>query len=153
MTRRLTVTEVVDRLTEVSTALELGDVESARTLIDQTCWSLAGAERAVERSRRRGCGVALTEREVATLGFLPDGSMSQKDIARELAVSRNTVKTHLKSLYMKLGVHARGEAIHRARELGLLPSVLPATPALGAEPAASAAVDTVPSPVYRVATA
>ncbi len=64
--------------------------------------------------------VDLTDRELATLHRLPDGSMSQKDIARELQVTRNTVKTHLRSLYQKLGVHCRGEAIHRARELGLL---------------------------------
>jgi LuxR family maltose regulon positive regulatory protein len=42
------------------------------------------------------------------------------EIARRLYVSRNTVKTHLRCLYRKLGVGSRGDAIARARELGLL---------------------------------
>ena len=66
-------------------------------------------------------GVALTGQEAATLRLLPDGSLSQKDIARVMGVSRNTLKTHLKSLYLKLGAHCRSEAIHRARHAGLLP--------------------------------
>jgi len=67
-------------------------------------------------------GVPLTSREIAALQFLTDGSMSQKDIARAMDVSTNTVKTHLKSLYLKLGAHCRGEAIQRARDFGILPS-------------------------------
>jgi ATP/maltotriose-dependent transcriptional regulator MalT len=65
-------------------------------------------------------GVALTGREMASLRLLPDGSMSQKDMARAMGVTRNTLKTHLKSLYLKLGAHCRAEAIDRAREIGLL---------------------------------
>ena len=86
------------------------------------------------RSGLRLVGVpALTDRETEALRCLTDGSLSQKDIARELNVTRNTVKTHLKSLYQKLGVHCRGEAIHRARELGLLPhhGAVPARPLMG----------------------
>ena len=63
----------------------------------------------------------MTGQEISTLRRLPDGSLSQKDIARAMGVSRNTLKTHLKSLYLKLGAHCRSEAIHRAREIGLLP--------------------------------
>jgi ATP/maltotriose-dependent transcriptional regulator MalT len=55
----------------------------------------------------------LTQREVAALALLPDASLSQKDMARVLGISLNTLKTHLRSLYQKLGVHSRSEAIER----------------------------------------
>jgi LuxR family maltose regulon positive regulatory protein len=42
------------------------------------------------------------------------------EIARELSVSHSTVRTHLKSIYGKLDVHSRDQAIVRARELRLL---------------------------------
>ncbi|WP_410088494.1 LuxR C-terminal-related transcriptional regulator [Streptomyces sp. t39] len=46
--------------------------------------------------------------------------MSTQEIAADLHVSVNTVKTHLKSLYRKLGVNRRTEAVRRARDLSLL---------------------------------
>ncbi|MCT7356257.1 helix-turn-helix transcriptional regulator, partial [Streptomyces sp. 15-116A] len=46
--------------------------------------------------------------------------MSTEEIAADLYVSVNTVKTHLKSVYRKLQVNRRGEAVRRARELKLL---------------------------------
>jgi len=117
------------QLASVEAALERGDVSTARTAVAEIR-SLLEPERSGSAERLRVVGsVDLTEREHATLLRLTDGSMSQKDIARDLAVSRNTVKTHLKSIYQKLGVHCRGEAIHRARALGLLPEPLaPAIP-------------------------
>ncbi|HEX6695850.1 MAG TPA: LuxR C-terminal-related transcriptional regulator, partial [Solirubrobacteraceae bacterium] len=62
---------------------------------------------------------ALTERELAILRYLPT-IMSNREIARQLYVSVNTVKTHLKQIYRKLGVASRRDAIVRARELHLL---------------------------------
>ncbi|GKQ41485.1 LuxR C-terminal-related transcriptional regulator [Streptomyces sp. A012304] len=47
-------------------------------------------------------------------------TMSAQEIAADLCVSVNTVKTHLKSAYRKLAVGRRGDAVRRARELGLL---------------------------------
>jgi LuxR family maltose regulon positive regulatory protein len=41
-------------------------------------------------------------------------------MAEQLFVSRNTVKSHLKSLYRKLEVSSRADAVDRAREVGLL---------------------------------
>lgn len=46
--------------------------------------------------------------------------MSTEEIAADLYVSVNTVKTHLKSAYRKLAVNRRSDAVHRARDLGLL---------------------------------
>ena len=61
----------------------------------------------------------LTAREAAVLRLLPTG-LSAREIAQELGVSRNTVKTHTKNLYRKLGATGRREAVARGRELGLL---------------------------------
>jgi ATP/maltotriose-dependent transcriptional regulator MalT len=57
------------------------------------------------------------ERRVLTL--LPT-YFSLREIGNRLYLSRNTVKTHSISIYNKLGVSARGPAVERARELGLL---------------------------------
>ncbi len=59
---------------------------------------------------RPGHHVSLTDRELAVLQLLPS-MMSNDQIARELFVSVNTVKVHLKSLYRKLGVASRREAV------------------------------------------
>jgi LuxR family maltose regulon positive regulatory protein len=61
----------------------------------------------------------LTAREAAVLSLLPTG-LSTREIGHELGVSRNTVKTHSKNLYRKLGATGRREAVARGRELGLL---------------------------------
>ncbi len=61
----------------------------------------------------------LSDRELAVLRFLPT-MMSNADIASEMFVSVNTVKTHLKHVYRKLDVADRREAVLRARELQLL---------------------------------
>jgi LuxR family maltose regulon positive regulatory protein len=61
----------------------------------------------------------LTERELEVLRLVAAG-LSTRRIAEELYLSVNTVKTHVKSLYSKLNVHSRAQAIKCARELGLL---------------------------------
>jgi LuxR family transcriptional regulator, maltose regulon positive regulatory protein len=62
----------------------------------------------------------LSERELRVLELLPT-HLANQEIAGELYVSLNTVKTHLKSIYRKLGVSSRSEAVAAARTLGLLP--------------------------------
>jgi LuxR family maltose regulon positive regulatory protein len=61
----------------------------------------------------------LTERELVVLRQLP-GGRSIGEIAATLFLSTNTVKTHLRHIYRKLGVAHRREAVQRARDLGLL---------------------------------
>jgi LuxR family maltose regulon positive regulatory protein len=61
----------------------------------------------------------LSGREGEVLRFLPT-MMSNSDIASELFVSVNTVKTHVKSIYRKLDVTRRQDAVRRARQLHLL---------------------------------
>jgi len=61
----------------------------------------------------------LSERELEVLRLL-SGELGGPDIARELVVSPNTVRTHTKSIYAKLGVNSRRAAVRRAAELGLL---------------------------------
>ncbi len=61
----------------------------------------------------------LTDRELAVLRYLPS-AMSQRDIASELYVSLNTVKTHCKAIYRKLAVGDRKAAVQAARDAGLL---------------------------------
>jgi len=63
--------------------------------------------------------VALTDRELSVLQYLPS-MMTYPEIAAQLFVSVNTVKSHLRHLYAKLEVVNRRQAVLRARELGLL---------------------------------
>jgi DNA-binding CsgD family transcriptional regulator len=64
--------------------------------------------------------LGISEREYEVLQHLAAGR-SNKEIAAKLAVSPNTVKTHIARLYEKLEAARRTEAIAKARELGLIP--------------------------------
>lgn len=73
----------------------------------------------VERDRRTSGVAALTAAEQRVLEQLPT-HRSLVEIGEHLYVSRNTVKTHTMSIYRKLAVSGRSEAVERARQLGLL---------------------------------
>lgn len=77
----------------------------------------------------------LTESETRVLGYLPT-DLSKQEIANELYVSVNTVKTHVKHVYAKLEARTRRQAIARARELGLLKRALSSSSAATQPPAA-----------------
>jgi LuxR family maltose regulon positive regulatory protein len=62
----------------------------------------------------------LSERELQVLRFLPT-NLGAAEIASELRLSVHTVKSHMRKIYAKLGVHRRTEAVEHARALGLLP--------------------------------
>jgi LuxR family maltose regulon positive regulatory protein len=61
----------------------------------------------------------LSPRELEVLHLLPSG-LTAEELADELIISVNTVRSHLKNIYAKLGVHSRHEAVARATELDLL---------------------------------
>ncbi len=71
------------------------------------------------RGTPRPSTAILTDRELSVLRFTPS-RLTNAEIARECLMSVNTVKTHLKSIYAKLGVTSRAETVERARLLGLL---------------------------------
>jgi LuxR family maltose regulon positive regulatory protein len=87
---------------------DLQSLLAARTLTP----SLPGAEPPRE---------PLSDSELRVLRYLPT-NLTMPEIASELGVSRNTIKTHSRNLYAKLGTHRRAEAVDRARALGLLAS-------------------------------
>ena len=61
----------------------------------------------------------LSEAELRVIRYLPS-NLKAPEIAAELYVSPNTVRTHLRHIYAKLDAHSRAEAVERARELGLI---------------------------------
>lgn len=66
-----------------------------------------------------GTRVELTEREKAVLQAVCDG-LSNRQIGRELWITEQTVKFHLKNVFRKLGASDRAEAVKRAYEHGLV---------------------------------
>jgi len=72
------------------------------------------------RPRREGfLGEDLSESELRVLRRLAEGQ-SLREVAKDLFLSLNTVKTHRRTIYRKLGANTREEALHRADALGLL---------------------------------
>jgi LuxR family maltose regulon positive regulatory protein len=61
----------------------------------------------------------LSDAELRVVRYLPS-NLTAPEIAAELIVSANTVRTHMRHIYAKLGAHSRSEAVARARELGLV---------------------------------
>jgi LuxR family maltose regulon positive regulatory protein len=86
---------------------------------------LVRAERAIKFSprpratRAGGGGEALSESEITVLRLLRS-ELSQREIAGELHLSFNTIKTHTRNIYRKLDVAERADAVARARELSLI---------------------------------
>jgi LuxR family maltose regulon positive regulatory protein len=62
---------------------------------------------------------ALSPRETDILTLIAEG-LSNKEIARSLYIGPETVKSHLKSVFTKLGVEKRAQAVSRAQTLGLV---------------------------------
>ena len=121
------------RLMRAPVRRQLGDIDGARALLEEAkallaqCASTAiigdlvpGVARALSASHRRGEGWAdLTDRELHVLRLLGQG-LTQREIARQLFLSFHTIHSHTKSVYTRLGVTSRDEAIDRAHQLELL---------------------------------
>jgi len=74
---------------------------------------------AARRSVVSASTVVLSERETAVLALLPS-LLNAREIADEFTVSVNTVKSHIRSIYIKLGVSSRRDAVAQAQDSGLL---------------------------------
>jgi LuxR family maltose regulon positive regulatory protein len=119
--------------------LELGDGTGATALLDEAGEILDALPEGAEAQRARleslrhrlsrptGLAGSLTHQERAVLYLLPS-TLSVREIGRELHISRNTVKSHLRAIYSKLGVSTRDDAVARGHELGYL-NRRPASPA------------------------
>ena len=87
---------------------------------DNSIWLESLSRLAIDRIQQRNqvakiSGEQLTEREIEVLKYL----LSEKSIAsigQTLHISKNTMKTHLRNVYRKLGVNGRGEAAKKAKE-------------------------------------
>lgn len=101
------------------------DVAGTVQLLDAHAGRFGHHDRLVETIRTRAQAGRpslenpLTEAELTVLRQLPSGQTTQQ-VARDLSVSINTVKTHLRSIYHKLGAASRAESIAKARKTGLL---------------------------------
>ena len=82
--------------------------------------SAGHAPRSQDQPREYLIETLLTNRELDVLVLLAE-RLSNKEIARRLVISPATVKRHTLSLYTKLDVAGRREAVARARDLGILP--------------------------------
>jgi LuxR family maltose regulon positive regulatory protein len=115
--------------------LDIGDRPGAATLLDEARDILTslpdGAEAqltrldrlerriATRRSRVISLTDPLTEREMAVLRLL-GGTLSLREIGRELHLSQNTIKTHTRAIYRKLGVSTRDGAVDKGLRIGVL---------------------------------
>jgi len=81
--------------------------------------SLAARVRAASRTRHQSAYAPLTPKELDLLTDLP-AQLTLEEIAERHQVSLNTVKTHVRSIYLKLGARSRRQAISSARQRGLL---------------------------------
>jgi LuxR family maltose regulon positive regulatory protein len=109
------VLQAAGRREEASAALD----EAAATI--DSCADAGTLPRRLDVSERvtprREAG--LSGRELVVLRMLK-GPLSERDIGRELYLSHNTIHSHTKSIYRKLGVSSRGQAVRRAAALGLI---------------------------------
>lgn len=79
---------------------------------------LVDAAQSTQRAAIGGAAVGLSERELEIVRYVPT-PLSNAEIAARLYISVNTVKTHMRAIYRKLGVTGRSEAIRRAEDLGI----------------------------------
>ncbi len=113
-------------------SLDLGDrsvaqehAETARAALDEYPDPGSLPRRLAELTERIAClsALDLTPAEIRILPFLPT-HLSVKEVAERLHVSPATVKTHVSSVYAKLGAERRSDAVARMEELGLRPAVI-----------------------------
>jgi LuxR family maltose regulon positive regulatory protein len=105
----------IDLLEEVYKIQAAGKAKIPKEFIDK----LRGAIEKKKSRQKIQQKLELTDRESDTLKLIAENMMNQ-EIADKLFVSVNTVKTHLKNIYLKLGVDSRANAVAKAKELRLI---------------------------------
>jgi LuxR family maltose regulon positive regulatory protein len=105
----------IDLLEEVYKIQAAGKTKIPKEFIDK----LRGAIEKKKSRQKIQQKLELTDRESDTLKLIAENMMNQ-EIADKLFVSVNTVKTHLKNIYLKLGVDSRANAVAKAKELRLI---------------------------------
>ena len=78
-----------------------------------------GSSLTLEENPEAPLAQELSPSELRVLRYLPT-NLSRPEMASELSISLNTVNTHLRRIFAKLGADDRSAAVHRARELRLL---------------------------------
>ena len=76
-------------------------------------------DRLTELSRRAPSGEELSERELEVLRLMAKGA-ANKEIGVELSIAQSTVKTHISTIFQKLGVNDRTEAVTQALKKGII---------------------------------
>ncbi len=112
----------LDEGPEVANLLRRLEVDDPATGVHVLVKAVNAAPAAVQHLDPLGAGrlvESLSERELGVLHYLPS-PLSYGEIAHELYISPNTLKTHMKNLYRKLEVSSRQAAVTRARALELL---------------------------------
>ena len=100
-------------------------IADARSVLEQCpdpgtlAETLSTLERPAQIRRALSEDGELTPRELGVLKLLRS-DLSERDIGRELYVSHYTVHSHVRSIYRKLAVRSRADALERSRELGIL---------------------------------
>ena len=82
-------------------------------------YALEGKKPVGDRSAAAGLPEPISEREMEVMKLLRS-SLTAPEIAAQLFVAESTVRSHVKSIYSKLGVHRRLDAVRKAEDLGLL---------------------------------
>ena len=93
-----------------------------RTALSSTSFTVWGADSAQEPERVSGAATILSERETAVLDAVARG-LSNREIGRQLWISEQTVKFHLRNVYRKLGISSRTEAARYAYRTGRVASL------------------------------
>lgn len=116
LSRRASLFEVADTVRAVAAGRTIVPADIAPRMMDELSV-------AVRRAESRWLAGGLTRRELEVLSHVADG-LPNRDVARALHISENTVKNHMRNIHEKLGVKTRTEAVVKAAKDGLLGSRL-----------------------------
>lgn len=114
LSRRASLAEVADTVRAVAAGRTIVPADIAPRMMDELSV-------AVRRAESRWLAGGLTRRELEVLSHVADG-LPNRDVARLLHISENTVKNHMRNIHEKLGVKTRTEAVVKAANDGLLGS-------------------------------